>query len=145
MAHRRLITCVPVHRVQTCGMRSVTYTRTAQYGMFACRGHLHLHPEWVQLLTADQQLLHYHRLANHFSDTLFAAPVGGTCGGFLCDEMVSIIVSTLSLLWLCRSALLSCCERPDRPASQGMNLDNPSQWQLQTASLAPVVFRINHP
>ncbi|KAL0028145.1 hypothetical protein WJX77_009970 [Trebouxia sp. C0004] len=51
------------------------------------RGQLHLHPEWMQLLTADKQLVHYNRLANHFSDTLVAAPVGGTCGGFLCDEM----------------------------------------------------------
>jgi hypothetical protein len=57
--------------------------------LLTCRGQLHLHPEWMQLLTADKQLVHYNRLANYFSDTLVAAPVGGTCGGFLCDEMVS--------------------------------------------------------
>ena len=61
----------------------------------ACRGQLHLHPEWVQLLTADKQLVHYNRLANYFSDTMFTAPVGGTCGGFLCDEMVRRYTMTL--------------------------------------------------
>ncbi len=54
----------------------------------------------MQLLTADKQLVHYNRLANHFSDTLVAAPVGGTCGGFLCDEMVSSNVEELQALRL---------------------------------------------
>lgn len=48
-------------------------------------------------MTADKQVLHYHRLANHFSDTLVTAPVGGTCGGFLCDEMVS----SSTAKWIC--------------------------------------------
>ena len=54
----------------------------------------------MQLLTADKQLVHYNRLANHFSDTLVAAPVGGTCGGFLCDEMVSSNAEELPALRL---------------------------------------------
>ena len=58
-----------------------------------CRGQLHLHPEWLQFATPDKQLLHFHRLAHQFSDALFSAPVGGTCGGFLCDEMVSMSTS----------------------------------------------------
>ena len=66
--------------------------------VWTCRGQLHLHPEWMQLLTADKQLVHYNRLANHFSDTLVAAPVGGTCGGFLCDEMVSSNAEELQAL-----------------------------------------------
>ena len=59
-----------------------------------CRGQLHLHPEWLQFVTPDKQLLHFHRLAHQFSDALFSAPVGGTCGGFLCDEMVSMSTSS---------------------------------------------------
>ncbi len=52
------------------------------------RGHLHLHPSWLQLLTADGQLLYMHRLRPQvLSDRFYTAPVGGTCGGFLCDEM----------------------------------------------------------
>ena len=52
------------------------------------RGHLHLHPEWLQLITAEGRPLYFHRLAPHvLSDRFYVAPVGGTCGGFLCDEM----------------------------------------------------------
>ena len=56
-----------------------------------------MHPEWLQFLTPDRQLVHFHRLAHLFSDALFTAPVGGTCGGFLCDEMVSIIVQAATI------------------------------------------------
>ncbi len=65
----------------------------------------------MQLLTADKQLVHYNRLANHFSDTLVAAPVGGTCGGFLCDEMVSSNAEELQALRL-RTDLQSLQEIP---------------------------------
>ncbi|KAL4426809.1 hypothetical protein ABPG77_006595 [Micractinium sp. CCAP 211/92] len=52
------------------------------------RGHLHLHPAWLQLRTADGQLLYLHRLRPYVvSPHFYAAPVGGTCGGFLVDEM----------------------------------------------------------
>ena len=71
-----------------------------------CRGQLHLHAEWVQLLSADKQLLHYNRLANHFSDTFISAPVGGTCGGFLCDEMVSQLATVAACLYICCICLL---------------------------------------
>lgn len=52
------------------------------------RGHLALHPAWLQLLAADGQPLLLHRLRPHLlADGLYTAPVGGTCGGALCDEM----------------------------------------------------------
>ena len=48
------------------------------------RGQLHLHPAWLQLVTADGQLLYLHRLRPHVaSPNFYTAPVGGTCGGFL--------------------------------------------------------------
>lgn len=56
--------------------------------MCVCRGQLHLHPEWVQLVTADKQLLYWNRMKYHFGSAFVPAEVGGTCGGFLCDEMV---------------------------------------------------------
>ena len=52
------------------------------------RGQLHLHPAWLQLVAADGQLLHLHRLRpSVLSPCFFPAPVGGTCGGFLSDQM----------------------------------------------------------
>ena len=48
------------------------------------RGYLHLHPSWVQLVSADGQLFYMHRLRPHvLSHNFHTAPVGGTCGGFL--------------------------------------------------------------
>eukprot|EP00887_Chlorella_sp_A99_P005493 scaffold1.g5493.t1 len=52
------------------------------------RGHAHLHPGWLQLVTSNGQLLYLYRLRPHMlSSTFYSAPIGGTCGGFLCDEM----------------------------------------------------------
>ena len=57
-------------------------------GDAAGRGHAHLHPAWLQLVTPDGQLLYIHRLKPHLLSTNFyTTPIGGTCGGFLCDEM----------------------------------------------------------
>lgn len=59
-----------------------------QQGDAAGRGTLHLHPGWLQLVNAQGQVFYVHRLAPHWvTRTLYPAPVGGTCGGFLCDEM----------------------------------------------------------
>ncbi len=43
----------------------------------------------VQVVLADRgKVLHVHRLAPSYITTdFFPAPVGGTCGGFLCDEV----------------------------------------------------------
>lgn len=53
-----------------------------------CRGHLHLHPSWLQLVTPSQQCLYIHRMQPYYLCSRFLpATVGGTCGGFLCDEV----------------------------------------------------------
>lgn len=52
------------------------------------RGVLHLHPAWLQLVTASGFVFYVHRMHPFYATTAFMpAPVGGTCGGFLCDEM----------------------------------------------------------
>ncbi len=51
-------------------------------------GHLQLDPCWVQLRTADDQLIYFHRMRPHvLSANFYPRPVGGTCGGLLCDVM----------------------------------------------------------
>jgi hypothetical protein len=46
------------------------------------RGHLHLHPAWLQLLTADGQLIYVHLMPPHqITADFITAPTGGTCGG----------------------------------------------------------------
>lgn len=49
----------------------------------------HTHSCCVQVVLADRgKVLHVHRLAPSYITTdFFPAPVGGTCGGFLCDEV----------------------------------------------------------
>jgi hypothetical protein len=65
------------------------------------RGQLFLHPAWLQLHTQDGQLLYVHRLSPHYiSSNFYSAPIGGTCGGFLVDEM--------GLVRLCVAAHASC-------------------------------------
>lgn len=52
------------------------------------RGQLRLHPGWLQLITSTGFVFYIHRYPPHvLTTTFYAAPVGGTCGGFLCDEM----------------------------------------------------------
>ena len=61
------------------------------------RGQLFLHPSWLQLATADGQLLYLHRLRPHLaSPNFYPAPVGGTCGGFLVDEMVRALLNSVA-------------------------------------------------
>ncbi|KAK9915395.1 hypothetical protein WJX75_008587 [Coccomyxa subellipsoidea] len=64
------------------------------------RGHLHLHPAWLQLLTADGQLIYVHLMPPHqITADFITAPTGGTCGGFLCDMMgLGKTLETLMLL-----------------------------------------------
>ncbi len=46
------------------------------------RGHLHLHPAWLQLLTADKQLIYISIMPPHqVTSDFITAPTGGTCGG----------------------------------------------------------------
>ena len=46
------------------------------------RGHLHLHPAWLQLLTADKQLIYISTMPPHrITSAFITAPTGGTCGG----------------------------------------------------------------
>ena len=53
-----------------------------QKGYALERGHLHLHPAWLQLRAADGQLLYVSRMPPYRVTTDFVtAPVGGTCGG----------------------------------------------------------------
>lgn len=54
------------------------------------RSLLRLHPAWLQLVIGSSGLvLHIHRTRPYvITPTFYAAPVSGTCGGFLCDEMV---------------------------------------------------------
>ncbi|KXZ54387.1 hypothetical protein GPECTOR_5g465 [Gonium pectorale] len=53
------------------------------------RSLLLLHPAWAQVVVGSSGLvLHVHRLAPHrVTPEFIPTPVGGTCGGFLCDEM----------------------------------------------------------
>lgn len=72
----------------TCALSAVARLAPARalpsQGDALGRGQLHLHPAWVQLRAADGQLLYLHRLRPHVaSPNFYAAPVGGTCGGFL--------------------------------------------------------------
>ena len=53
-----------------------------QKGYALERGHLHLHPAWLQLRTADSQLIYVSLTAPYRITTDFVtAPAGGTCGG----------------------------------------------------------------
>ncbi len=53
------------------------------------RGHLALHPAWIQLVTQSGHVLYIHRIKNYVPNwNFFTAPPQGTCGGFVCDEMV---------------------------------------------------------
>jgi E3 ubiquitin-protein ligase SHPRH len=55
------------------------------------RGHLHLHPAWLQLLAADGQLLYLHAMPPHqVSVNFHSAPVGGTCGGAPCLPLAAL-------------------------------------------------------
>lgn len=46
------------------------------------RGHLHLHPAWLQLLTPDKQLIYLSIMPpHHITSDFITAPTGGTCGG----------------------------------------------------------------
>ncbi|KAI8476605.1 MAG: hypothetical protein J3K34DRAFT_400931, partial [Monoraphidium minutum] len=52
------------------------------------RGLLRLHPMWLCFEAPGGFLFYMHRAAPHYLTTRFwPAPVGGTCGGFLCDYM----------------------------------------------------------
>ncbi len=51
------------------------------------RGHLHLHPSWLQLVLRDGTPLYLHKQAKAVSRRFFPAPPVGTCGGILSDEM----------------------------------------------------------
>ena len=54
------------------------------------RSRLSLHPGWLQLVTRQGFVFYMHRINPFYiTTTFYPAPVGGTCGGFLCDEMVS--------------------------------------------------------
>lgn len=55
---------------------------------YLCRRLATLHPCWLQLRSADGHCFYLHLLdpcvlSAHF----YTAPIGGTCGGLLCDSM----------------------------------------------------------
>ena len=53
-----------------------------QKGYALERGHLHLHPDWLQLTAADGQTIYVSAVPPYCITTDFVtAPVGGTCGG----------------------------------------------------------------
>ena len=53
-----------------------------QKGYALERGHLHLHPAWLQLRTADGQLIYVSVTAPYrITADFVTAPAGGTCGG----------------------------------------------------------------
>ena len=53
-----------------------------QKGYALERGHLHLHPAWLQLVAADGQIIYASAVPPYCITTDFVtAPVGGTCGG----------------------------------------------------------------
>ena len=53
-----------------------------QKGYALERGHLHLHPAWLQLRAADGQIIYASTMPPYGITTDFVtAPVGGTCGG----------------------------------------------------------------
>lgn len=58
-------------------------------GAVVLRNELFLHPCWQQLLTADGQVMYMQREGGTCSPDFYLAPGQGTCGGLLCDEMVS--------------------------------------------------------
>jgi len=72
------------------------------------RGLLHLHPNWYQFLTPDNQLLYMHHAKAAsvgsalqqigLSGTFFVTPAPGTCGGCLVDDMG--LGKTLQMLML---------------------------------------------
>lgn len=45
------------------------------------RGHLHLHPAWLQVVNAANQIIYVNSLERLVSLDFVTAPVGGTCGG----------------------------------------------------------------
>lgn len=52
------------------------------------RGVLFLHPMWHCFVTRGGFIFYVHRTPPHaLTTTFWPAPVGGTCGGFLVDEM----------------------------------------------------------
>lgn len=68
-------TCAPVQGLKWMLDRE-------QRGYALERGHLHLHPAWLQLMAADGQLLYISILPPHrITSDFVTAPVGGTCGG----------------------------------------------------------------
>jgi hypothetical protein len=68
-------------------------------------GFVHLHPSWIQLRTADDQLIYLHRMSPQvLSANFYPRPVGGTCGGLLCDVMG--LVKPFCGWSLCRSTTL---------------------------------------
>jgi hypothetical protein len=52
-----------------------------QKGDAVGRGHLHLHPAWLQLLTPEGHLIYVNPTDRLVSLQFITAPVGGTCGG----------------------------------------------------------------
>lgn len=59
-----------------------------QMGDAQNRGHLALHPAWVQLISQSGHVFYIHRIKYFIpSWNFFTAPPQGTCGGFVCDEM----------------------------------------------------------
>ncbi|EFJ47333.1 hypothetical protein VOLCADRAFT_92108 [Volvox carteri f. nagariensis] len=75
--------------------------RREQRGDALGRSLLLLHPAWAQVVLGSTGLvLQVHRLSPWFiTADFFPAPVGGTCGGFLCDEMgLGKSVQTLMLI-----------------------------------------------
>ncbi|KAG7672032.1 putative DNA repair protein RAD5A [Nannochloris sp. 'desiccata'] len=59
-----------------------------QMGDARDRGHLALHPAWMQLVSQSGHIFYLHRIKHRIpSWNFFTAPPQGTCGGFICDEM----------------------------------------------------------
>lgn len=55
---------------------------------FMCRCLATLHPSWLQLQGADGHCLYLHaHVPMCLSLNFYTAPIGGTCGGLLCDAM----------------------------------------------------------
>lgn len=93
-----------------------------QNGDAVGRGHLHLHPAWLQLLTADGQLLYVSIMPPHLVTAKFVTgPIGGTCGGQLpaaSHPLLSCLIQT-ALVRMCirracypSSSLLGRCGYP---------------------------------
>ncbi len=64
-----------------------------QKGYALERGHLHLHPAWLQLRTADGQLIYVSLTAPYrITSDFVTAPAGGTCGGISLQTLLHYIL-----------------------------------------------------